>query len=130
MTDIRDLEECEHRLRRAQIASDVAELDRLVHPDLQFVGPDGLSYGKADDLEYHRSGKMKVESAEAESLEMEIVDGDGVTVLVVHMLASSTAKHLTHGFATAEPGAIRRQVGKRAGNGDRYRIAPPKGPLS
>jgi len=58
-------------------------LDRLVHPDLQFVGPDGLSYGKADDLEYHRSGKMKVESAEAESLE--IVDGDGVTVLVVHM---------------------------------------------
>jgi len=105
-------------------------LDRLVHPDLQFVGPDGLSYGKADDLEYHRSGKMKVESAEAESLEMEIVDGDGVTVLVVHMLASSTAKHLTHGFATAEPGALRRQVGKSCGQLRPLSNSPAKGSLS
>ncbi len=85
MTDIRDLEACEHRLQRAQITSDVAELDRLVHPDLQFVAPDGVTYGKADDLEYHRSGRMKVQSAEAESLETDIVDGAGVTVLVVHM---------------------------------------------
>jgi ketosteroid isomerase-like protein len=50
------LRECEDALRRAQLTGDVAALDRLVDESLVFTGPDGLLYGKADDLEAHREG--------------------------------------------------------------------------
>lgn len=51
---------CEAALRRAQLASDVAEIDRLVDEALVFTGPDGAVYGKADDLEAHRTGMVRI----------------------------------------------------------------------
>lgn len=44
----------ESELRMAQLASDVAALDRLVDDALVFTGPDGSLVGKADDLALHR----------------------------------------------------------------------------
>lgn len=46
----------EAALRRAQLEGDVAVLDRLVDDELVFTGPNGLVYGKSDDLEGHRRG--------------------------------------------------------------------------
>lgn len=51
---------CETALRRAQLASDVAELDRLVDDALVFTGPNGLVYGKDDDLAAHRRGIIRI----------------------------------------------------------------------
>jgi hypothetical protein len=50
----------EEALRRAQLASDVAALDRLVDDTLVFTGPDGAVYGKADDLGAHRQGWIRI----------------------------------------------------------------------
>lgn len=50
----------EAALRRAQLASDVAALDRLVDDALVFTGPDGAVYGKEDDLEAHRNGTVRI----------------------------------------------------------------------
>ena len=47
-------------LRAAQLASDVPALDRLVDDELVFTGPDGAVYGKADDLDAHRRGWVRV----------------------------------------------------------------------
>ena len=54
------LRACEAALRRAQLASDVAALDRLVDDALVFTGPDGAVYGKADDLDAHRQGLIRI----------------------------------------------------------------------
>jgi hypothetical protein len=54
------LRACETALRRAQLASDVAELDRLLDATLVFTGPNGLVYGKDDDLEAHRRGVIRI----------------------------------------------------------------------
>jgi ketosteroid isomerase-like protein len=54
------LRAAEAALRRAQLASDVAALDRLVDEALVFTGPDGAIYGKADDLEAHREGWVRI----------------------------------------------------------------------
>jgi hypothetical protein len=54
----------EAALRRAQLAGDVAELDRLVDDDLAFTGPDGAVYSKADDLEAHRAGWVRIQRLE------------------------------------------------------------------
>lgn len=54
------LRDCERDLRRAQLSGDVAALDRLIDDELRFVGPDGLIYRKADDLEAHRGGAIRI----------------------------------------------------------------------
>ena len=54
------LRACEAALRQAQLAGDAAALDRLVDEALVFTGPDGALYGKADDLEAHRQGWVRI----------------------------------------------------------------------
>lgn len=51
---------CEAALRRAQLAGDVAELDRLLDDELVFTGPDGALYSKADDLDAYRAGMVSI----------------------------------------------------------------------
>src|SRR3982750_4193895 len=43
----------EARLRDAQLSADVEVLDKLIHEDLLFTGPDGQLATKAQDLEAH-----------------------------------------------------------------------------
>ena len=85
MSDIESLTAAERDLQRSQLASDVAALDRLLHPDLTFVGPDGEVSGKAADLEAHRSGAMALHRSDAEELVARVNDGVGVTVLTVRL---------------------------------------------
>jgi type II secretory pathway component PulL len=47
------------------LASDVNELDRLLDDGLVFTGPNGLIYGKQDDLEAHRRGIIRITRLEA-----------------------------------------------------------------
>jgi ketosteroid isomerase-like protein len=47
-------------LRRAQLAGDVAALDRLLDDALFFTGPDGALYTKAQDLDAHRHGWIRI----------------------------------------------------------------------
>jgi len=54
------LRACEAALRQAQLAGDVAVLDRLVDAALLFTGPDGVVYGKPDDLDAHRHGWVRI----------------------------------------------------------------------
>ena len=52
-------------LRRAQLAGDVAELDRLLDDELVFTGPDGGIYSKADDLDAYRAGMVSIAQLDA-----------------------------------------------------------------
>jgi hypothetical protein len=49
---------CEEELRRAQLTSDVAALDRLLDGELLFTGIDGALASKSDDLALHGSGRL------------------------------------------------------------------------
>lgn len=88
MTDEVSLRAAEDALQRAQLRSDVDALDRLLHPDLTFVGPDGTLTGKADDLEVHRTGAIRIDLSEPEDLVVRINDGVGVTVLTARLQGS------------------------------------------
>ena len=54
------LREAEAALRRAQLSGDVEALARLVDEELVFTGPDGLLYGRDDDLRAHREGWVRI----------------------------------------------------------------------
>ena len=53
------VQQAEERLLKAQLASDVEELDRLIADDLVFTTHAGQVVGKQDDLKIHRSGTLK-----------------------------------------------------------------------
>ena len=50
----------ERALQAAMLASDVEELDRLLHPELVAVGPDGQMINKPGDLAARRAGIFKI----------------------------------------------------------------------
>src|SRR4051794_20418947 len=52
----------EDQLRDAMLAGDVATLDRLIDDDLMFVSHLGAVVGKAEDLEMHRSRRLRITS--------------------------------------------------------------------
>jgi ketosteroid isomerase-like protein len=80
----------EAALRRAQLASDVAALDRLVDDALVFTGPDGAVYGKADDLEAHRNGTVRI--SRLEPSEERVQRFGSIAVVSVRMEMAGTFK--------------------------------------
>jgi len=58
----------EAELRAAQLAADVAALDRLIADELLFAGPDGQLGTKAQDLDAHGSGVVRFRAHEPEEL--------------------------------------------------------------
>jgi ketosteroid isomerase-like protein len=76
---VEELRTAERRLQAAQLASDVAELDRLIDDRLVFTGPGGKLYSKADDLRMHGTGEQKMTRVEEEELSVLVVGDTGIT---------------------------------------------------
>ena len=66
----------EARLRAAQLAADVAALDALLAEELLFAGPDGRLGTKAEDLQAHHSGAVRVRGHEPQELRVRRVGAD------------------------------------------------------
>jgi ketosteroid isomerase-like protein len=84
----RDLLAQERALQAAQLASDVDQLERLLHPDLLAVGPDGRLADRAADLEAHRSGIFEIAELEEEELHVRIAGDTAVTFVVLRIRGS------------------------------------------
>ena len=85
MTDAAQLIVAEQRLPAAQLESDLAALDLLLHPDLTFVGPDGRLSDNAADLHVHRSAPCAWMFSSHKNLVARLADGVGVTVLTARL---------------------------------------------
>jgi ketosteroid isomerase-like protein len=75
----------ERALQAAMRASDAAELDRLLHPDLLAVAPDGSLADKASDLESHRSGVFEIEALEEQDVRVVLAGDTAVTFVVLNI---------------------------------------------
>ncbi|MBZ2194775.1 DUF4440 domain-containing protein [Occultella gossypii] len=69
----------ETELQRAQLAGDVIALGSLLHADVVYVGPDGAEYGKAQDLESHSSGQLRLSTLEQLESVARQFDSTGIT---------------------------------------------------
>ncbi|MGZ8470669.1 MAG: GNAT family N-acetyltransferase [Gemmatirosa sp.] len=72
----------EDALRTAQLAADVAALDRLIDDDLLFTGPDGRLATKAEDLAAHRDGVVRFTAHEPQELRVRRV-GEHVALVAL-----------------------------------------------
>jgi ketosteroid isomerase-like protein len=77
--------QAERALQAAMRAGDVAALERLLHPDLLAVGPDGRLYDREADLSAHRSGVFSIEDLQEEALEVRALGDLGVTFVVLRI---------------------------------------------
>ena len=73
----------ETALRRAQLTGDVAALEQVLDDALVFTGPDGLLYGKRDDLDAHRAGAIRI--TRLDPSEERVQDFGEIVVLSVRM---------------------------------------------
>ncbi|MFL5481869.1 MAG: nuclear transport factor 2 family protein [Gemmatimonadaceae bacterium] len=73
----------ESTLRRAQLSGDIEALETLLDDSLVFTGPDGLIYGKRDDLDAHRAGVIRI--AKLEPSEEHVQDFGEIAVVSVRM---------------------------------------------
>ena len=87
----------EARLRAAQLAADVAELDRLIAEELLFTGPDGALGSKAADLEAHGSGLVRFRAHEPEELRARPVGADVVITALRARLAVEVGGQVIRG---------------------------------
>lgn len=88
----------ESQLRDAQLAADVAALDRLIGDDLLFTGPDGKLGTKAQDLEAHASGGVRFRAHEPRELRIRRVGSDVAVAALLTRLAVEVAGTLTEGI--------------------------------
>jgi hypothetical protein len=72
----------ERALQAAMRASDVDELDRLLHDELLAVGPEG-QLDKVGDLAAHRSGVFTIAELQEEEVRVNVVGDTAVTFVVL-----------------------------------------------
>jgi ketosteroid isomerase-like protein len=107
----------EAQLRAAQLAADVATLDRLLAENLLFTGPDGQLGTKAQDLDAHASGVIRFRGHEPEELRVRRVGPDVAIAALRARLAVEVAGTLVRGTYrytrvwAREPGGPWRVVG-------------------
>lgn len=75
----------ERALQAAMRAGDVEELDRLLHPALLAVGPDGGMIDKAGDLAAHRAGIFSISELTEEEVRVTVLDDVAVTFVVLRI---------------------------------------------
>jgi len=73
----------ERALQAAMLASDLNGLDRLLHPELVAVGPDGQLADKAMDLEAHRTGAFEIAELIEEEIRLKVVGETALTFVVL-----------------------------------------------
>lgn len=87
----------EARLRAAQLAADIGQLDQLIDDVLLFTGPDGQLGTKAQDLAAHRSGAVRFREHEPEELRVRRIGADVAVVALRARLAVEVAGSLVRG---------------------------------
>jgi ketosteroid isomerase-like protein len=75
----------ERALQAAMLAGDVEELDRLLHPKLLAVGPDGTMIDKAGDLAAHRSGIFNITSLIEQEARVTVLGDLAMTFVVLEI---------------------------------------------
>jgi ketosteroid isomerase-like protein len=83
--EIAVLSAAESRFQDALRRNDVEELDGLLHDDVRFLGPDGLTIDKATDMAAHRSGAFVFHTVHELERDVQMFGSAGITRVTLHL---------------------------------------------
>lgn len=83
MRDTETVLAAERALQAAMRSSDAEALERLLHPDLLAVAPDGSLVDRAADLAAHRSGRFAIAALDEVELDVRVAGDTAVTFAVL-----------------------------------------------
>ncbi len=61
----------------------------MLHPDVTYVGPDGVLVSREADLAAHREGALRIQALDQQDLDVGVRDGVGVTVLTARLVGEA-----------------------------------------
>ena len=96
----------EERLRQAMLNSDVNELDILISPKLIFTSYSGQIVSKQQDLDMHRSGKIKIGSIAPSEQQIQLEEGFSVVSVKMHISGSYDGTEIEADFRFTRVWAI------------------------
>jgi hypothetical protein len=85
----------ERALQAAMLASDVGQLDRLLHPELLAAGPDGRLVDKEADLAAHRAGVVTISALIEEDVLAKQIGDVAVTFVVLRLRGTIDAAEVS-----------------------------------
>jgi ketosteroid isomerase-like protein len=88
----------EHALLEAMRTSNVEQLDALLHDDLLFNTPDGMTATKAMDLANYRSGNIHLHTVAAHDQTVRIIGDTAVVAVTVALKGSYLDQALDGAF--------------------------------
>ncbi len=86
------IEDCENQLKQAMLLSDVSALDVLLAPDLVFTNHLGQLMTKQNDLDAHKSGRLKITKIILSEAKIKIHNGVAVVSVQAYIAGSFAGK--------------------------------------
>jgi hypothetical protein len=88
----------EKSLVEAMKTNNVALLDRLLHDELLFNGPNGETATKAQDLANYRSGNINLRTVDATNLKLSMIGDDAVVAVTVRIVGNYLGQDVNGSF--------------------------------
>lgn len=86
--DIASLDAAETAFQHALLTNDVAALDAVLHEQVRFIGPDGVTINKQQDIDAHRRGDLVFSTVDQLERDTQVIDGVGITRAALHLVAT------------------------------------------
>lgn len=78
-SDLASLDAAETAFQQALLANDIAALDDMLHDQVRFVGPDGVTINKRQDIDAHRRGELVFSAVDQLERDTQVIDSVGIT---------------------------------------------------
>lgn len=82
------LQDAESAFQKAFLKGDVAALEAILHPDVRYVGPDGVTVDRKADLDARRSGVLVLDDVDELNRQVQVFGSVGVTRVILHLVGS------------------------------------------
>jgi len=78
-SDPASLDAAETAFQHALLTNNVAALDDMLHDQVRFIGPDGVTINKQQDIDAHRRGELVFSTVNQLERHIQVIEGVGIT---------------------------------------------------
>ncbi len=93
-SDLASLDAAETAFQHALLTNDVAALDGMPHDRVRFIGPDGVTINKQQDIDAHRRGELVFSAVDQVERDTQVIHGVDITRAELRLVGTVPGDHL------------------------------------